>query len=912
MKEYENVESIVKVWILQHEQIKTSLQNNLPNLNNLQNSLQALPLDIKYEIIYFIPTYSKTHIKDSINTNRRINNLINENNFNNYQINEIKNSMKYFLETNSSEEDKFTIDDPIITFHKMRLINKEFNLKMKLKLLNLSHLNLDVFLEREIKYSYDESRIKKKEKNKKKDEYGQLWYLLTLLRNQAFYFTYCEEDLSNDLIIENKELEKKENKLAKKMNNLLILIRSILNINHVTFYDVIEEEEDKLNINEHFRNLLGNVTNNIFVNSIDANETSAPEETNKNDQQMEVENNVEIKEMLNKMAENEVEIFKMTEEQLNQLEEQLMNIKKEKQENNHLQQSILQCTPKKKTKLSYKNKDYVYRGLPVNRYLINHIVENDDYEDEFEDNLTTSLSEYVGHNRTIKSIQLNYNLFRFSRFIGNIKLLTICLKELTTLNLINYNDERNDHLLPASASIKHINFITLYCNDIDQHLRFIPTKMLLYKNLETINIFPIINTAAPVLDDNNDEEMDVEKTFNLQTYLEQLSKDIPANTSIAFIERKLDVNEEIIHYKVENENSNRNIEVTLTFSKNFTQTDWKEFIQNYLLNVKQKPFHWIFTKTEIPLIMKKWLLEYLIINNYLLIEDLSLMEINFEKDIECKCLIQYLIYLSNEYQKSKLFNLKKAIKLRVDLRTINFIKFINYGYRFENQIIDLLYFLSQNDFPFEILHFLTENLKTYYTNNNNEENIITEIVNFISYHSYNSNDLIIGYFIQFLQKQYGTLFIKKLLTKNIINIYVDYQHNEHIEIPLIINLGTFLESYLLLELINLFTSEEILSININGNNICQMFIIVNPSIDDQFIIKIIEKYPELLFTKNNLQQTLLHTCCCPPYKRIDLAYYLIKQYNLNCDIPDEEGRTVKELIELKHHLLAKIIFGMNN
>ncbi|KAL9656964.1 hypothetical protein ABK040_007055 [Willaertia magna] len=567
MKEYENVESIVKVWILQHEQIKTSLQNNLPNLNNLQNSLQALPLDIKYEIIYFIPTYSKTHIKDSINTNRRINNLINENNFNNYQINEIKNSMKYFLETNSSEEDKFTIDDPIITFHKMRLINKEFNLKMKLKLLNLSHLNLDVFLEREIKYSYDESRIKKKEKNKKKDEYGQLWYLLTLLRNQAFYFTYCEEDLSNDLIIENKELEKKENKLAKKMNNLLILIRSILNINHVTFYDVIEEEEDKLNINEHFRNLLGNVTNNIFVNSIDANETSAPEETNKNDQQMEVENNVEIKEMLNKMAENEVEIFKMTEEQLNQLEEQLMNIKKEKQENNHLQQSILQCTPKKKTKLSYKNKDYVYRGLPVNRYLINHIVENDDYEDEFEDNLTTSLSEYVGHNRTIKSIQLNYNLFRFSRFIGNIKLLTICLKELTTLNLINYNDERNDHLLPASASIKHINFITLYCNDIDQHLRFIPTKMLLYKNLETINIFPIINTAAPVLDDNNDEEMDVEKTFNLQTYLEQLSKDIPANTSIAFIERKLDVNEEIIHYKVENENSNRNIEVTLTFNE---------------------------------------------------------------------------------------------------------------------------------------------------------------------------------------------------------------------------------------------------------------------------------------------------------------------------------------------------------
>ncbi|KAL9656939.1 hypothetical protein ABK040_007030 [Willaertia magna] len=904
-KEYENVEPIVKIWISQHERIKSN--NNLQNTlqNNLQNSLKLLPLDVKYEIIYFIPT----NIKDNISINLKINTLIKENNFTENQSNEIYNSMKFLLEPNSlKEECKFIIDDPMITFHKMRLINKEFNLKMKLKLLNLSHLNFDVIFEREIRYNYKELR-RIKNKYKKQDEYGQLWNLLTLLRNQTLYYNYC-----NNLSIEEKEEEMEEKEIENKEKNNL-LIQSILHINHVTLYDVIEEE---LGIKQEDNDDMN--SNNTVTVLMSKNNHLKQQEMNNLMEVMEMENKEEKMLTTETVAvtENELEIFNMTEEQLNELEEQIIrtsnNKNQQKEINNNNGQELIKPIQKKQT--IYKERDYAYTGLSINRYLINNFDNEDNYEDEEnEDNeiLTPSLGRYVGKNRTIKSIQLNYDLFRVSQFIGNIRLLVVCLKELTTLNLINYNGHG---LLPSSPLIKHINFINLNCDGIYQQLGFIPDKLVLFKNLETINIFPITNKT--VNEEMNDEEEEmIEEAFNLQTYLEELSKDIPEDTSIVFIEKKLNNtnDEETVLYTVENENSIKSIELTLAFSKNFTQNNWKELIQHYLFYIKHKPFDWIFTKNEISLTMKKWILEYLIVNNYLLVENLSLMEMDFEKDYENKCLVQYLIYLSNEYQNGKLFNLKKTIRYKefTDIRSLNFIKFINYGYYYENQIIDLFYYLLQNQFPIEISTFLLQHLVI---NNNNEENIMNELFYFLSYYCHHAvshkseYSFIIEYFIQFIFKQYGTCFMKKLLMKNVINIYATYNNSVYVELPLIIKLSTILEPYLLLELINLFTNEEILSINVNGNNICQAYIKVFPKIDNQFIIKLIEKVPELLHTKNNLQQTILHTCCISSIdKQIELANYLIKQYNLNCNIPDNEGRTAKELLELRKPLLAQIIFG---
>ncbi|KAL9656923.1 hypothetical protein ABK040_007015 [Willaertia magna] len=127
------------------------------------------------------------------------------------------------------------------------------------------------------------------------------------------------------------------------------------------------------------------------------------------------------------------------------------------------------------------------------------------------------------------------------------------------------------------------------------------------------------------------------EAFNLQTYLEELSKDIPEDTSIVFIEKKLNNtnDEETVLYTVENENSIKSVELTLAFSKNFTQNNWKELIQHYLFYIKHKPFDWIFTKNEISLTMKKWILEYLISN--------GIRGVIFNIDVSIESIIKLII-----------------------------------------------------------------------------------------------------------------------------------------------------------------------------------------------------------------------------------------------------------------------------
>ncbi|KAL9653388.1 hypothetical protein ABK040_002024 [Willaertia magna] len=199
---YKNVEPLVKVWISQHEKNK-KIENNL-----VLNKLKDLTLDLKYEIISFIPTYSNTYlqndkleIKKTIETkllqNKNFsdsNNLQSptiDNNYNNNdkQRDEIKEEklfdiFKYLIEPSGvKEECKFTIDNSLITFHKMRLINKEFNLRMKLKLLTLDHLDLNFIIKNDIS------------ENKQK---GKLWNLITLLKQQRIYSEYKENILEHD------------------------------------------------------------------------------------------------------------------------------------------------------------------------------------------------------------------------------------------------------------------------------------------------------------------------------------------------------------------------------------------------------------------------------------------------------------------------------------------------------------------------------------------------------------------------------------------------------------------------------------------------------------------------------------------------------------------------------------------
>ncbi|KAL9653584.1 hypothetical protein ABK040_000503 [Willaertia magna] len=572
---YRNDEPLVKVWISQDQRNSKIVKEN--DKITLQKQLKELTLDLKYEIISFIPTYSNTYsLTNKLNvsklTEQVLNGSLHSNNpkTRDREEDEIKKEkmikvVETLLEPNNvKEECKFTMDSKLITFHKMRLINKEFNRRMKLKILTLNHLDLDFILLEgtsniSFKTIFDDFALKRL----------KLWGLMNLLKHQRLYKEYKENY--------NKRYC---NELANDNSNHFM--ETILQLDYIGLYDYEQLNDffNQDNSSNHHPGSLGNIfgttpvtvfTNNTTTDTVFPAKKVGHNDTN-SDTEINVMTTVDKEENKKYIDVNSLDIFELSNEDLNNLESQLTN---------EIKQESLQPTDSQTNlKPTHFNLDESTTNLEeLNHYSntqpVASLITGHYYPFPSNLSLKPNITEFIGENNTIESIQFNYNLFSKFLLRPDLKLMLNCLKKLTTINLINYNEMDSGHFsnLP---SVKEVNLIFIENYGFNFVTNLIPSPLIQqFENLERINIFPVYNHT----------QNDLNGTIN--SGLQSNIQNATVNNSFVLIERNPMTNENIIHYQQNNnleDDTKRKIEINFTLLHNFRKEDWIWLTTTYLQN----------------------------------------------------------------------------------------------------------------------------------------------------------------------------------------------------------------------------------------------------------------------------------------------------------------------------------------
>ncbi|KAL9653595.1 hypothetical protein ABK040_000512 [Willaertia magna] len=532
---YKNDEPLVKVWISQYQRNSKIVKEENDNVT-LQKQLKELTLDLKYEIISFIPTYSNTYsLSNKINLSKKTEQLLNPKStsiFNtindkdekprNREEEENKKKkmlkvMELLLEPNNvKEECKFSIDSKLVTFHKMRLINKEFNRRMKLKILTLDHLNLD-FILREGIINTDFNLLRNELILKKL----KLWKLMNLLKHQRIYNEYKKNiDCNNGHIM-----------------------KTILQLDHVSLYN--NEPFDNF-FNENKNNSTLHFTEFDFIPLIDR--ASSVDFDSNNDYELidyeEEEDDTLEKEEKKFIDVNSLDIFELSNKDLNDLEQQLTkdfkNLQSKEKSNNSKRITFEKTIEDPEYSQSY------YNASPVGFLLTsNHF-----YPYPSSNALKPKITEFIGDNNTIKSIQFNCNLFNSYILKEDLKLMLNCLKNLTTINYINYNESINAHPfrttptnISSLPSVKEVNIIFIDNYQFSFVTSLVKSQEIQqFENLERINIFPLY--------DNGWSDLKEAVKSELQPIIQSVYSETTVNNSFVFIEKNPITNENIVYYKI--------------------------------------------------------------------------------------------------------------------------------------------------------------------------------------------------------------------------------------------------------------------------------------------------------------------------------------------------------------------------
>ncbi|KAL9646051.1 hypothetical protein ABK040_007932 [Willaertia magna] len=541
---YKNNEPLVKVWISQDQKSKELLYNNNNNNNNttIVKYLKDLTLDLKYEIISFIPTYSNTYALSAKSNferniyqafhyipNNPLKNFVNsvdQQTSINLQKEEeelkkqkILSDSKYLLEPINVKNNKFTMDSHLITFHKMRLINKEFNKRMKLKILNLDHLDLNFILnDLNIGMIGFNNNLQQNDKMVNK---CKLWNLVTLLK------------LQNDF---------KEQLQLMNVNEI-----KVLQLDHVTLYDTnfLQQQQLKpIGSKEPQRLVMNSMNSNNNNNGNNRTEfggktilfnhpTNTDFSKDKiNDIEMKDDNN----ELFKKKDISSINIFDLSENDLNQLEEEFTTTTTQKENNNsthHLIQQSLIVDNNNLMNDNLKEEEYFKNNytstLPVNQLIYG----SDSYlHPSSIMAMKPNLVEYIGNNYTIKSLQLNCTTFDNYILKEDLKLIFDCLKNLQTITFINFQDNHLHYnfftgtqrfLTNNLPSVKEVNLIFMNNSDFNFISTILQSQQLQkFENLERINIFPLYDGAMR----NGDLEEFVKSSEDLNVTFQNKVKEI--------------------------------------------------------------------------------------------------------------------------------------------------------------------------------------------------------------------------------------------------------------------------------------------------------------------------------------------------------------------------------------------------
>ncbi|KAL9652366.1 hypothetical protein ABK040_012021 [Willaertia magna] len=824
---YRNDEPLVKVWISQDQKKKQKGEMEQTDKNNIVKHLKDLTLDLKYEIISFIPTYSNTYaLNTKLNIERNMdqafynrsssnNNIYqNDEEFENSQ--EIKkqkilNSMKCLIEPNNvKEECKFTIDTPLVTFHKMRLINKEFNRRMKLKILTLDHLDLNFILN---KGNINMDNYVMGYQNKKLNK-NNLWNLVSMLRLQRLYTDYKKLKFNNG-----------NSMLTEKCEDLLI--ERVLQLDHITLYDEKFEEYKAMNqtTNESddmfqqytapssfFGATSATTTFSFGGNAFGATMPTIGFNTTATfgDNDVEMKTHDEVSSLVeNKIQEEEeeekkvidissIDIFELSENDLNQLEQQLSkNTKEDKtksqetENENTMSQTVNFGTPTSTNQNEEALEEQRFIHL-TNITSANQLIYDNSYYYPGNVAIKPYLVEYIGDNETIKSLQFNCTIFYSYSLKDDLKLLFDCLKNLTTITFINYRDSskygyfgQTGNITNSLTSVKEVNLIFMNGGSFSFISSIVESQQIQqFDNLERINIFPLYDDEY-----RNLEEVSKKGAIDLNVIFQNAHLNVVTD-SYTFVEKNPTTNENKVHYTIKNTDSKRNISCYFTFGHNFRKEDWIWLTQTYytsgvtdiVLNsrcINDNNFIGYNDasvgnrKGMKDLSMRKWLLEYWIKNNYFLVENFSFESFSLEEPNDL-CLIQYLIYLANEYQCGRIFyGTKQGLTANI------YLYLVKYGYNYVNQIIEILQ-LCHTGMSLDILPTLVDALPL------DKEGIINEIVQYVAL---KLNDVaFMEYFLYALYQRHGKDILKKILLQP---IYCLDGLRNLMELPLFLNLFRF-------------------------------------------------------------------------------------------------------------------------
>ncbi|KAL9649482.1 hypothetical protein ABK040_000721 [Willaertia magna] len=808
---YSNFTDLAKYWIVQERKKRENnlLNNSMNNelSNKVLNDIKKLPIDIKFEIILFIPFYS--NFPCILDGRSRIAPPVFS------MINNKNNNMEHeMIKKNNYLLNKF------IVYHKMRLINKEFNRRMKVKLLTLDRLCLNDVLCTE-----------------GKDFATQLFHLCCLLKEQRIY----SENISND---KNYQLNINDITLYHDINYLFQLSKEW------------KEEEKK---NEHAN--YGNDDESDTSMSSDSDSEGFDEQDQRLDEfdydDEETDNNTNNRLLLdnqtNNNEDNKEEIVSQKDNMKDLLTDEMI-ISNDEFENDLIRYSssktVQEGEEEEEENISLERVKEKKIAMPVIT----------DYSDTINTVLVVEfpyfleghfdfLYDFVGNNETITCCDIpiiHSHIF--------LNLFTKVCTRLRSLNILKIKYGRKVFSSLASNSIEEITIYSPHYfskNNLEYLLLQALEKLYRLPQLSRINI---ISFYGPKTNDYNDIEF-------------------PDDMVIDLIERNPITKEETLvhtYRKFTRRNNNNKVRAFTCFMtcfSNFRIEDWME-LTNYGFLIYMPDFisnYLTLAKTETGDIKsKKELIDYMILNKELPIKYLKLpINSNVESFL---CLFQYLIYIVNEYQNGELITEDLCTYNRVD----EIIQAIKYGWDFTKQIEKLLVMLN-------FTHFPEENLKSLLPYIKDKESTLFNLAIRCS----NSSDYGDEKSMRFLHFVLKTLqssiteerFRELLISPLKLKIKVNEHNNKlkqnsnaeeqsefvDVTVPFICYTLLNLEDFASIEFISLLTTEDIRSIKPNeiGDTILHILLSKSSEIHSFVVLELLRKCPQkLVNAQNNYGQTL--------------------------------------------------------
>ncbi|KAL9652365.1 hypothetical protein ABK040_012021 [Willaertia magna] len=571
---YRNDEPLVKVWISQDQKKKQKGEMEQTDKNNIVKHLKDLTLDLKYEIISFIPTYSNTY---ALNT----------------KLNIERNMDQAFYNRSSSNNNIYQNDEEFENsqeIKKQKILNSMKCLIEPNNVKEECNINMDNYV-----MGYQNKKLNK----------NNLWNLVSMLRLQRLYTDYKKLKFNNG-----------NSMLTEKCEDLLI--ERVLQLDHITLYDEKFEEYKAMNqtTNESddmfqqytapssfFGATSATTTFSFGGNAFGATMPTIGFNTTATfgDNDVEMKTHDEVSSLVeNKIQEEEeeekkvidissIDIFELSENDLNQLEQQLSkNTKEDKtksqetENENTMSQTVNFGTPTSTNQNEEALEEQRFIHL-TNITSANQLIYDNSYYYPGNVAIKPYLVEYIGDNETIKSLQFNCTIFYSYSLKDDLKLLFDCLKNLTTITFINYRDSskygyfgQTGNITNSLTSVKEVNLIFMNGGSFSFISSIVESQQIQqFDNLERINIFPLYDDEY-----RNLEEVSKKGAIDLNVIFQNAHLNVVTD-SYTFVEKNPTTNENKVHYTIKNTDSKRNISCYFTFGHNFRKEDWIWLTQTY-------------------------------------------------------------------------------------------------------------------------------------------------------------------------------------------------------------------------------------------------------------------------------------------------------------------------------------------